>query len=177
MVIAYLAKAMFGIDVLGAVSGNDPESSRNAKAGSSSVSKQLLAAARKYDDLRYIWGSGHPPDEPSSRRGMDCSGLINVAVMDVTGIKENHVAESFRRSKHWKKIKMKDAGPGDIMYRLISTHGGNTDHVVFVVENRGKDDLVTFEAYGSNNVPRKDQIGVKTHRDYSDFTGALRFVK
>ena len=158
--------------------GGSSQSAPKAGPGGTSDGKKLLAEAVKFDDKAYVWGGGHPPTEAVVSRGVDCSGLVSVSVLRAFGINDDRLAEGFRRSPHWKKISMEDARPGDIVYRLIATHGGETDHVAFVADNKGSKDLRTFEAYGTNGgrIPHKDQVGYK-NRTYKEFTGALRFVR
>jgi cell wall-associated NlpC family hydrolase len=160
---------------LGSDSGTS-QSAPKAGAGGTADGQKLLAEAVKFDNKAYVWGGGHPPTEAVVSRGVDCSGLVSVAVLRAFGINDDRLAEGFRRSPHWKKVDMKDARPGDIVYRLIATHGGDTDHVAFVANNKGPDNLQTFEAYGSNGIPYDEQVGYKD-RKYKNFTGALRFTR
>lgn len=156
--------------------GGTSQSAPQAGPEGTADGKKLLAEAVKFDDKAYVWGGGHPPTEPIVSRGVDCSGLVSVSVLRAFGINDDRLAEGFRRSPYWKKVDMEDARPGDIMYRLIATHGGTTDHVVFVAENNGSGKFRSFEAYGSNGVPYDDQVGYK-NRTYKEFTGALRFAR
>lgn len=158
-------------------SGSDTGSSSSSGSGrsSSSDSRAILREAKKFDSKAYIWGGGHPPTERVVRQGVDCSGLITVAVLRATGINDDRLAEGFRRSPHWKKISFREAGPGDILYRLIATHGGSTDHVVIVVDNKGNGKLTVFEAYGSRDIPHSKQIRQSGGHKYKEYTGALRF--
>lgn len=129
----------------------------------------ILAEAKKHDSERYVMGGGHPP-KGYDGSGLDCSGLINVAVLAATGVNEDRLAQNFKDSKHWAKINFADAKPGDIMYRLKAEKGGKWDHVVIVVENNGSGKLTAFEAQGIDS-------GILTTRGnkYSEFSGALRF--
>jgi cell wall-associated NlpC family hydrolase len=164
------------IHVGGAAQASSPsQRSNSGGSGGAADGQKLLAEAVKFDDKAYVWGGGHPPTEAVVSRGVDCSGLISVSVLRAFGINDDRLAEGFRRSPHWKRIDMKDARAGDIMYRLIATHGGDTDHVVFVVENKGSKNLKIFEARTSNG-PRDQQIRF-SDKKYSEFTGALRFTR
>lgn len=167
---------LVNFDKLSSGGGGTSRSVPKAGAGGTKDGQALLAEALKFEDKAYVWGGGHPPTESVVARGVDCSGLVSVSVLRAFGINDDRLAEGFRRSPHWKKIDMKDARAGDIMYRLIATHGGETDHVVFVVDNKGKNALRVFEAYGSRGVPHNDQIK-HSNRSYGDFTGALRFTR
>jgi hypothetical protein len=168
--MAAIAFYVFGPDIPmpTAGSGSDPTAD----------GRKLLAEAVKLDDKAYVWGGGHPPTEAVVSTGVDCSGLITVAVLRAFDINDDRLADDFRNSKYWKPIDMKDARAGDIMYRLIATHGGDTDHVVFVAENKGSGKFRSFEAYGTNGgkIPHDDQVGYKD-RTYKEFTAALRFTR
>ena len=135
----------------------------------------ILAEARKYDKESYRWAGGHPPASYSGG-GLDCSGLIDVAVLKATGVNENRTADSFRNSPHWKAIPFEQATTGDIVYRLTQTHGGKVDHVAIVVANGGPAALTIFEA-SSPDGPVANQIRESANRKYSEFTAALRFHK
>jgi len=176
MLASYVSRAIFGVDILANMSGGASGVQSAPKVGktSSAVSRKILAEAVKYDNKPYIWAAGHPPTEAIARRGVDCSGLINVAVMKATGIKEDNLAESFRRSKHWKKIAMKSAGAGDIMYDLRDP-GDSADHVALVVDNKGSGKLTIFEAR-TRHGPLSEQIRYSYNQKYKRFDGALRFT-
>lgn len=134
---------------------------------------KILAEARKYDSERYVMGGGHPPGSYRPGKGLDCSGLINVAVMNVTGIKEDRLAQNFRSSKHWKRINIADAKEGDIVYRL-KRPGEAFDHVAIVVRNKGNGRIDVFEARTKDDV-RSEQIRLSPNQPYGRWTGALRF--
>lgn len=167
-------------DGIGAGSGSG---SAGAGRKPSNDSQKILAEAVKFDSTKYepaayVWAGGHPPKAWKKGRGVDCSGLINVAVLRATGVNENQVAESFRRSKHWKPIHMKEARAGDIMFDLKDSgwSRGKTDHVAFVVENKGSGKLKIFHARTSSG-PAKDQIRYDKGQEYRRFDGALRFTR
>ena len=151
---------------------------------------KMLAEARKFDDLRYEWGGGHNPKQwvanykKGKVGGLDCSGLVDVAVYIVTNGKINswQVAEGFQKDKNWKTYwtddGKKDFGspnqmqPGDIVWRNPG-HRGSIAHVGIVMENYpGSDKVKIFEAK-SSRLPRDQQIRVSTY-PYSDFRGASR---
>lgn len=145
----------------------------------STVALQILAQAKTYDKEHYVFGGtggpgsgGHPPSKYSWGKGLDCSGLIDVSVLKVTGISEDNVAASFRNSKHWKSIKKKDVRAGDIMYIIRAP--GETDHVVIVESNKGDGKLNVFAARTAND-DWADQIRGSTGQHYKLYTGALRW--
>jgi cell wall-associated NlpC family hydrolase len=152
-------------------------SSSNNKGGgdNGSVSLQLLANAKTYDHLSYVYGGGHPPSDWRSGRGVDCSGLVDVAVLKVTGINENNTARDFRHSNHWRGIDMTDAKAGDIVYLLKENHPGHSDdHVAFVVSNDPKGHTITvFEAATWQTAQPRQIRQASYHYGYFDY--ALRF--
>lgn len=169
IVIALVIVAKAGLIPAGA------ESTANTKPASS-VSAAILAEAKKYDDDPYVWGGGHPPSAYKKGDGLDCSGLIDVAVLKVTGINENYTARDFRTSKYWKKVKLRKAKAGDLVYLLMERHPGHTsDHVAIVVSNHGSGKLTVFEAASARIRPRSLQIRQSSGHHYSDYDGALRF--
>ena len=158
-----------------------------AKASSSSTSHdkgggdggsdalKLLAQAKDYDSLSYVYGGGHPPSDWRSGRGLDCSGLVDVAVLKVTGINENNTARDFRHSGHWRGIDMTDAKAGDIVYLLKENHPGHSDdHVAFVVSNNPKGHTITVFEAATWQTAQPRQIRQATYK-YGYFDNALRF--
>lgn len=166
LVVFGLNKA--GVSFGGGESGNGGTSAEQHKAD---YGPAILAEAKKYDSKPYVMGGGHPP-KGYDGGGLDCSGLVNVAVLAATGVNEDRLAQGFKDSEHWSKISFAEAGPGDIMYRLKSQFGGAWDHVVIVEENGGDGNLTVFEAQGSDT-------GILTTRKnhYRSFSGALRFKR
>lgn len=165
--------------VILAVSGvlkQDPkENDGTSIDSSSSDGKLLLETARQYDDDRYVWGGGHPPSEYDFGEGLDCSGLINVAVLEAFGINDWQRAETFRNSEYWEPIDIEDAREGDIVYILKEGRPERrTDHVAIVVSNGGDGQLTIFHAATSEG-PVDNQIRENSGRSYSDYDGALRF--
>jgi cell wall-associated NlpC family hydrolase len=153
-----------------------PEASGNqADSSSASDGALLLETARQYDDDRYVWGGGHPPSEYDFGEGLDCSGLINVAVLEAFDINDWQRAETFRNSEYWEPIDIEDAREGDIVYILKENRPERrTDHVAIVVSNGGDGQLTIFHAATSEG-PVDNQIRENSGRSYSDYDGALRF--
>jgi cell wall-associated NlpC family hydrolase len=134
-----------------------------------------VKSAKTHDNESYVYGGGHPPTSYNKGEGLDCSGLVDVAVMDVMGIKKNLVARAFKDDSNWSKISFGEAHEGDIVYLLKENHPGHSDdHVAFVVSNGGDGKLTVFEAATSHAVQR-DQIKESSGRSYNEWDGALRF--
>jgi cell wall-associated NlpC family hydrolase len=160
------------------ISGHTPDqwhfaASADEKAGADGGA--ILAAAQKYDNERYVWGGGHPPTSFKPGSGVDCSGLVDLAVYEATRVNENNTAKSFRNSSHWKEVPFAEATAGDIMYRL-KKRSDEVDHVVIVVSNDGDGKLSIFEA-ATNKGPVKLQVRQRDGVHYSEFDATLRFKK
>jgi cell wall-associated NlpC family hydrolase len=153
-----------------------PEASGNqADSSSASDGALLLETARQYDDDGYDWGGGHPPSEYDFGEGLDCSGLISVAVLEAFDIDDDRLAQDFRNSPHWEHIDIEDVREGDIVYLLMANHSErSSDHVAIVVSNGGRNDLTIFEAATSQG-PHYNQIREDSGRSYGEWDGALRF--
>jgi len=152
----------------------------DAAPATGSTQQKLLAAASKYDDLGYSWGGGHNPErwvasyKAGHRPGLDCSGLVDVAVYVVTGgkINSSQVAEGFQHDKHWKNLSISSAAAGDIVWRNPG-HRGPIAHVGIVIDNDASGKKVKIIEAKTSHAPYKDQIRVATY-PYSDFQGASR---
>lgn len=135
----------------------------------------LVKVAESHQGEAYVWGGGHPPDAYQKGNGVDCSGLVDVAVYDVTHgrVDDNQVAGSFDSDPHWKVIPFSEAKAGDIVYR----QSGDPfhDHVAFVVSNGGDGNLTIFQAWTSH-APLSQQVNYAYKVSYSSFTGAARFT-
>ena len=176
-------------DIINGFTGDDGEGKGSSKgekeeAGgddAGDVNRAILTNARKYIDLPYVYGGGHPPDKwlkayESGKKGLglDCSGLIDVAVAQATNGKvvQNEVAQGFQHNSHWKEVSFKDAKPGDIVFR--EKRPGEPDHHAgIVVKNDGKGKFWILEA-ASSHLPYDQQIRQKTF-PYGHFDKALRF--
>lgn len=171
-----------GLLIHSQINSSDNAPNKHVKAQSktthSTIGKAILKAALKHDYEPYVYGGGHPLKSYRKGSGVDCSSLVNVAVYEATGVKEDNLARDFRKSRHWYPIKAREARAGDIMYLLREKHPGHDDdHVVFVVSNRGKGKLTIFEAYSSRRAVQPYQIRISYRHKYSDFDGALRFKR
>jgi len=162
-------------DWVSGITPNEWHFAAEAEASTGAYGEAILAEARKYDNERYVWSGGHPPSSFRLGSGVDCSGLINVAVFEATQINENNVAASFRNSPHWTSISFQDAVAGDIVYRLARTKG-EINHVAIVVSNGGDGNLSIFEA-ATSKAPAALQVRQRDGIGYGEFTGALRFTK
>ncbi len=127
-------------------------------AGVTGVAR-ILCEAKKYDPVSYVWGAGHgggaawhsscPTIDASC--GLDCSGLVNLAVYDAFGVdlRQNTYAEVSDK-QHWKEISVDALQPGDIIQP-------NPDHVE-IVDHISGDLVYTFGAH-SNSPPQSTQVG------------------
>jgi cell wall-associated NlpC family hydrolase len=179
--VVVFAVSLMGMFKAGLIHYNPAKASTSSSSndkgggGGSGVALKLLANAQTYDPLSYVYGGGHPPSDWRPGRGVDCSGLVDVAVLKVTGINENNTARDFRHSSHWRGIGMTDAKAGDIVYLLKENHPGHSDdHVAFVVSNDPKGHTITVFEAATWQTAQKRQIRQATYR-YGYFDAALRF--
>jgi cell wall-associated NlpC family hydrolase len=148
-------------------SGNDGCSTSGAAnlspdcADSKGVAK-ILCAAKPYDPVSYVWGGAHNPAADWHRScptigpscGLDCSGLVNIAVYDAfhVDLQENTSSER-GDSKHWQKIPLSQVQPGD----LVQPDSGHVEIIDHVSGNR----IYTFGAHTSH-LPQPKQVGPST---------------
>lgn len=134
----------------------------------------ILCEAKKYDPVSYVWAGAHDGAakwiyecthsrdskgriDPTETKpidascGLDCSGLVNVAVYDAFKIDLRENTDSERTSKHWVRISsLKDVQPGDIM----QPHAGHVEIVDHIEGNT----IHTFGAHTANRA-QPDQVG------------------
>lgn len=157
------------------LSAGSPAPAKEASSPASNDGPALVAAAKTHDDESYVYGGGHPPTNYNKGDGLDCSGLVDVAVMDVTGIKKNLTARAFQDDGNWSKISFEEAREGDIVFLLKENHAGHSDdHVAFVVSNGGDAKMTVFEA-ATWQTSQPNQIRESSNRKYGEWDGALRF--
>ncbi|MEJ0072799.1 MAG: phage tail tip lysozyme [Candidatus Saccharibacteria bacterium] len=125
---------------------------------------RILCDAKQYDPVSYsqdinidghedpaVW---HSRDCPviSSSCYLDCSGLVNIVIYDVYGVKlmENTKGEIADEGKYWQVVPFSAVQPGDIVQP-------NPDHVEIV------DHIVGNEAYAfaahTDGIPQEFQVG------------------
>lgn len=94
------------------------ELSKNSKAN------QVIETAMTFTGVRYKFGG-------QTKKGMDCSGLIFVA------LSENDIAfprVSYQMANEGKRIKIKEVQKGDLLFFKTSKRGKNINHVGLVVD-------------------------------------------
>lgn len=112
---AAVGSALSGSALAGAAAGS-------ALAGALSGSRaQILAVARSYLGVRYVWGG-------MSRNGIDCSGLVLVAYRDGAGIKLPHRATL--QAARGRRIDRSQVQPGDLVAWGVP---GNYPHIALAV--------------------------------------------
>jgi lysophospholipase L1-like esterase/cell wall-associated NlpC family hydrolase len=145
--------------------GGNNTSSPNC-AGATGTTK-ILCEAKKYDPVSYVWGGGHAGgkkyheqcstigDDPAC--GLDCSGLVSVAVYDAFGNNQSWVVGGFMTdTTNWKEVNFNDVQGGD----LIVPNSGHVEIVDHVVGKK----VYTFGAHSAHR-PQPDQVGPTNFRD------------
>lgn len=123
---------------------------------------KILCAAKVYDPISYVMGAGHglaadwhkicPVVDASC--SLDCSGLVNIAVFDATGVNlQENTNSEVADTVHWKQVSLSQVVPGD----LIQPGQYNGQHVEIVDHVVGPT-IYTFGAHTSN-APQPDQVG------------------
>jgi hypothetical protein len=125
---------------------------------------KILCAAKQYDSVSYsetvagghqggaAWHRACPVVGPSCI--LDCSGLVNIAVYDVTGtdLRENTFSE-VTDIKYWEHISFNQIQPGDLI-QPASRGGGHVE----IIDHVQGDTMHTFGAH-SSTYPQPDQVG------------------
>ena len=157
-------------------SGSSAKAQQSGGAPSqSSYGASLLADAESHDSESYIWGAGHQPSSWQAGDGVDCSGLVSVAVYEATHGKvvlNEEVVSDFPHDGHWTVISVDQAAPGDILLHL--TGSNEHDHVAFVAKNHHNGSFDLFAAWTSNRV-QSEQVGLQIGDDGSWYNEAARF--
>lgn len=95
----------------------------------SKKSSAIIKTAMKYNGTPYRYGG-------TTKRGMDCSGLIYVSFKE-NGIPLERV--SSQMAKQGEKIKLKEVEKGDLLFFTTSKNRRRINHVGLVVSARGGD--------------------------------------
>jgi len=122
-----------------------PPPSRPAPPSEASAQEIIVKTALSYEGTPYQYGG-------TSRRGMDCSGLINVSYQAA----DRYVPRtSSQMASEGRKVKLNQVQPGNLL--LFSAKGGSRiDHVGLVVEVDG-DDIAFIHSTTSRGV-RVDRL-------------------
>ncbi len=123
---------------------------------------KILCEAKKYDPVDYVWGGGHaggaayhqacPTIQANdSACGLDCSGLVSVAVYDAFGNDNSWTTYTIvSDSANWKQISFSQLQPGD----LIEPDPGHVE----IVDHVQGPNVFTFGAH-SSTFPQPQQVG------------------
>jgi cell wall-associated NlpC family hydrolase len=116
---------------------------------------KILCEAKKYDPVDYVWGGGHAGgaayhtacstiEANNPACGLDCSGLVSVAVYDAFGNGSSWNTDGIASdSSNWKEVSFSQLRPGDTIVpdpghveivdhvkgNIVYTFGGHTDKV------------------------------------------------
>ena len=106
---------------------NTVKESSSSTTKTRSVNKRaddIVAAAMTFSGTRYKYGG-------TNKRGMDCSGLIYVALQE-NDIRFPRV--SYQMAKEGKRIALKNVAKGDLLFFKTSKSGKRINHVGLVVD-------------------------------------------
>ena len=109
---------------------NDTRKDRSKKeTKGAKKSNAIIKTAMDYNGTPYRYGG-------TTRKGMDCSGLIYVSFKE-HGVPLQRV--SAQMAKQGKKIKLKEVEKGDLLFFTTSKNKNRINHVGLVVSTRGGD--------------------------------------
>ncbi|HSX36670.1 MAG TPA: N-acetylmuramoyl-L-alanine amidase [Patescibacteria group bacterium] len=132
---------------------------------------KILCEAQRYEGVYYTWSGGHgvtyenfkkkcpdPTNPPNNQKyggtaaehngnpspcGVDCSGLVHMAVAAAFGHEEDFTVAGIISSKNWKKVSLGDIQPGDVATVT-------TEHVEIVQSyTKGSSKITTFGAHST----------------------------
>jgi cell wall-associated NlpC family hydrolase len=119
------------------------------------------------------WHKNFPKIGPNAF--IDCSGLVNLAVSDATGGRDqpNENTKNERQDhKRWQRIRYSNASRGDLIQPVIGKRAGT--HVEIINYTKG-DKIYTFGAHTNYHRPQPKQVGPDMFR-YNHKDVFLRYV-
>jgi hypothetical protein len=137
-------------------------SSGSPDCTSATGNARILCEAKQYDPVDYVMGGGHSGgvayhnacptiQANNSACGLDCSGLVSVAVFDAFGNNKSWDTISLAGdSSNWKGIQLGQVQPGDV----IEPDPGHVE----IVDHVSGDTVYTFGAH-TDSLPQPDQVG------------------
>lgn len=123
-------KTSYGKQKTVSVAGSSENSSKHEIRKNNSRNPQadaVVSSALEYAGVRYLYGG-------NTRKGMDCSGLIHVA------LKQNDITfprVSRDMAKEGKSVTVKKIRKGDLLFFDTVVNGKRIDHVGLVVKVEG----------------------------------------
>jgi len=128
---------------------------------------KILCEAKQYDPVDYVFGGGHAGGSAyhqacptikanDSSCGLDCSGLVSVAVFDAFGNNKSWNTSGDGRNSiasdpaNWKEITLSQAQAGDV----IEPDPGHVE----IIDHVSGGTVYTFGAH-IDTVPQPDQVG------------------
>lgn len=139
---------------------------QSADCQSAQGSAKIICAAEKYDIVSYIWGDGHAGGAKwhsncktlSASCGLDCSGLVNIAVYDAfhvdlmqnTASERAAIGKPGQPGKTWQRVTLDKVQPGD----LIQPNEGHVE----IIDSIQGNTINTFGAHTSK-APQPQQVG------------------
>jgi cell wall-associated NlpC family hydrolase len=160
--------------------GCSADSSVSPDCTSAEGRAKILCEAKKYDIVSYVWGGGHPGGGAAYHKacktintgdacGLDCSGLVSVAVYDAFGGNGTLAwdTNSLRAdTANWREVSFGEVKPGDVM----EPDAGHVE----IVDHISGSTIHTFGAH-STSYPQPKQVGPTTYSKSSS-TQYFRYI-
>lgn len=95
----------------------------------SEKAKAIIDFAKEFEGVRYKYGG-------TTRRGMDCSGLIYISFLE-HGVSIPRISSDMAKQGEW--VDIKTIRPGDLVFFATKKNSRKVNHVGLVTKVRGDD--------------------------------------
>ncbi len=122
--------------------GKSPAASRGRSADATADATKVIEAARSYIGTPYRYGG-------TTRRGMDCSGLLCTS-FQVVNI--SLPRPSYEQAEYGREVRLRDVQPGDLVFFSDKKIGNKVTHVGMVTVVNGRGEVTFIHASTSRGV-------------------------
>jgi cell wall-associated NlpC family hydrolase len=122
--------------------GKSPADSRGRGVDATADAMKVIEAARSYIGTPYRYGG-------TTRRGMDCSGLLCTSFQAVN---ISLPRPSYEQAEYGREVRLRDVQPGDLVFFSDKKIGNKVTHVGMVTVVNGREDVTFIHASTSRGV-------------------------